>query len=131
MSEQSWKYVKPLQDDNSVGEFELAHGFRFPDDLKAVILKNNGGRPPLKRYDLRGEKGKEFKTLLSFNHTDVETIYKAYPLDSTDKSLVPFASDPSGNYFVIHCGKVALWDHERDKVILIADTFSEFLSMLY
>jgi len=131
MNNQSWKYIKPLKDANAVARFEADHGFEFPADLKEIILSNNGGRPPLRRYDIGDDRGKEFKTLLSFNESDIETIFKCYPLDSADRTLIPFASDPAGDYFVVKDGRICLWKHEQDRLIVLADTFSDFLGMLY
>ena len=85
----------------------------------------------MKLYDTSTEKNKEFKTLLSFNRSDVENIYKYFPLDSSDRTLIPFASDPAGNYFVIKEGKIFLWDHENDKTIFLANTLTEFLKSLH
>lgn len=126
-----WKYVKVLKDTLSIEKFESEHGISFPKDLKDILLKYNGGRPPRRYFDVGSEKDKEFKTLLSFNESDIETIYKCYPLDSADKTLIPFASDPAGNYFVLKDNAVCLWNHETDKTVFLAPTFTEFLQMLH
>ena len=126
-----WKYVKTLKDVSSIDKFESEHGFSFPKDLKDILLKYNGGRPPRKYFDVGSEKDKEFKTLLSFNESDIETIYKCFPLDSANKTLIPFASDPAGNYFVLKDNAVCLWNHETDKTVFLAPTFTEFLQMLH
>lgn len=126
-----WKYVKTLKDVSSIDKFESEHGFSFPKDLKDILLKYNGGRPPRRYFDVGSEKDKEFKTLLSFNESDIETIYKCYPLDSADKTLIPFASDPAGNYFVLKDNAVCLWNHETDKTVFLAPTFTEFLQRLH
>ena len=131
MSEITWKYVKPLKDTNAIENFEKEHSVSFPSDLKDILSKNNGGRPSVKYYDTKTEKDKEFKTLLSFNEEDIETIYKYYPLDSSDDKLLPFASDPAGNYFVVKDGKICLWNHENDSTICLANTFSDFLASLH
>ena len=131
MIKQAWKYVKTLQDSEAIEKFESKNGIQLPSDLKCIIKKFNGGRPPVKYYDTDTETGKEFKTLLSFNQSDIETIYKCFPLPSGDKSLIPFASDPSGDLFVIKDGKIGLWNHEKDTVTLLANTFTEFLLNLH
>ncbi len=95
------------------------------------MKKNNGGRPPLKYYDLPSEKNKEFKTLLSFNKSDIENIFKFYPLDSKDQTIIPFASDPTGNFFVLKNNKIYLWNHESDSLSFLADSFSIFYSSLH
>lgn len=126
-----WKYVKPLTEQGLVEKFEAQHNVVFPNDLKEVIREHNGGRPSLKYYDLPGEPDREFKCLLSFNPADVETIYKCYPLDSSDASIVPFASDPAGNMFVLKDGKIWLWEHEQDALKFLADSISQFLDALH
>lgn len=131
MNEIIWKYVKPLKNANAIDVFEKEHAVSFPADLREILFKNNGGRPSLKYYDTKTEKDKEFKTLLSFNEEDSETIYKHYPLDSSDKTLIPFASDPAGNYFVLKDNSIYLWKHESDSTIFLASSFSAFLSMLH
>ena len=131
MNNNSWKYVKPLLDPHAIEKFEQTHGIIFPDDLKEIMKKNNGGRPPLKYYDLASEKNKEFKTLLSFNKSDIENIFKFYPLDSKDQTIIPFASDPAGNFFVLKNNKIYLWNHESDSLSFLADSFSIFYSSLH
>lgn len=131
MKNATWKYVKPLEDAHLIETFEKSHGISFPADLKEILRKYNGGRPPQKLYDTAMEKNKEFKTLLSFNRGDVENIYKYYPLESSDRLLVPFASDPAGNFFVLKDGKIFFWNHEADRAIFLADTFTDFLTSLH
>lgn len=131
MMDITWKYVKQLKKNDVIEEFEKKYICSFPQDLKDCLIKNNGGRPSLKYYDLGNEKDKEFKTLFSFNEDDIENIYKYMPLDSSDKTLIPFASDPAGNIFVVKNNSIGLWFHESDEVIIIANTFSEFLSKLH
>lgn len=131
MSEITWKYVKELKNEKAIDEFEKEHNISYPQDLKQILIKYNGGRPSLKFYDLPNEKDKEFKTLLSFNEDDIENVYKYYPLDSFDKSLIPFASDPAGNYFVLKDNEIYLWNHETDRVEKISSTFTDFLNNLH
>ena len=131
MSEITWKYVKPLKDGNAVEKFEKEHGLSFPNDLKEILVRNNGGRPSLKYFDTETEKDKEFKTLLSFNESDIETIFKCYPLDSADSTLLPFASTSGGDYFVLQNGSIHLWNHENDTTTFLSSSFAEFLKSLH
>lgn len=131
MTIKNWKYVKPLNNPNAVEEFEKTHGMIFPVDLKEIIKCYNGGRPELKLYDTATEKDKEFKTLLSFNETDIENIYKYCDVDSSNKTMIPFASDSAGNLFVLKAGKIYLWNHESDTLNFIADKFTDFLNSLH
>ena len=127
----TWNYVKELKDVLSIEKFENAHEFTYPADLKEILFKYNGGRPNLRYYDVGSEYDKEFKNLLSFNETDIENIYKVYPIESSDGTLVPFASDPAGNFFVLKDSKIFLWNHESNSCIFISDTFSDFLMKLH
>ena len=131
MNNITWKYVKPLVNLNSIVEYEALTGGLLPDDIKEVIKMYNGGRPSLKYYDLPNEKDKEFKTLLSFNRNDIENVFAFYPLDSANGKIVPFASDPAGNLFVIKEGKMFLWLHESDTTVFLAESFSAFLETLH
>ena len=131
MAIKNWKYIKPLNNPNAVEEFEKTHGVIFPKDLKEIIKRCNGGRPELKLYDTATEKNKEFKTLLSFNEADIENIYKYCNVDSSNKKMIPFASDSAGNLFVLKDGKICFWNHETDTVNFIADTFTDFLNSLH
>ena len=127
----TWKYVKPLANVESIAEYEVLTKSSLPEDIKEVVRMYNGGRPSLKYYDLSGEKDKEFKTLLSFNRNDIENVFTFYPLDSANGKLVPFASDPAGNFFVIKDGKIYLWLHESDTTVFLSESFSAFLETLH
>ena len=131
MKDITWKYVKPLACTDSITEYETLTGVLLPDDLKAAIIRHNGGRPSLKYYDIPTEKDKEFKALLSFNRNDIENVFAFYPLDSANGKLVPIASDPAGNLFVIKEGKIFLWLHESDTMLFLAESFSAFLEALH
>ena len=131
MNTNNWKYVKPLNDPESIEKFEKIRGVKFPEDLRNILKQYNGGRPVLNLYDTAKEKNKEFKTLLSFNNADIENIYKYENVDSINKAMIPFASDSIGNLFVLKDGKIFFWDHEIDSVNFLSDTFTAFLNMLH
>ncbi len=128
----TWKYVKELKDLNAIFDFEKKYGVLFPEDLKEYIIKYNGGRPSKSIFDTTKEKGHVFKALLSFNRDDRETIFITYDvLQKEDSSLLPFASDPAGNFLCIKDGKVVLYFHETGELEAVADSFSAFLETLY
>lgn len=131
MNNITWKYVKPLVNLESIAEYETLTESILPDDIKELIKMYNGGRPSLKYYDLPKEKDKEFKTLLSFNRNDIENVFAFYPPDSANEKIVPFASDPAGNLFVIKEGKIFLWLHESDTIVFLAESFAAFLEILH
>ena len=132
MKEITWKYVKPLSKTSAVEDFEKANNVSFPPDLKECIKTNNGGRPSLNVFDTDKSTGRVFKTLLSFNESDVENIYKFFPIkDFRSNDLTPFASDPFGNYLCLKGNKVVLFLHETGQIENVSDTFSDLLAKLH
>lgn len=130
----TWKYVKPIKDMGNIAKFE-SRFCKIPQDLLECIKANNGGRPSLNCFDLEKQKEREFKALFSFNKDDVENIFDAQDFDtqinSKERVLFPFANDSFGNLFCLYNNKIVLWEHEKDSIIPVADTWSDFLRMLY
>lgn len=130
-----WKYVSPLKDGTEVDIVELKYRFMIPDDLKKCIVENNAGIPSLFTFDLGMNKEMVFGGLLSFNEGDEDSFYDYVGLfekeDGKALKMFPFAIDPAGNFFCIENNKVVLYNHEEDSTIVIANTFSAFLNMLY
>ena len=119
MSELTWKYVKTLGDRHAVEAFLEENNLSLPEDLIVCLKDNNGGRPNRKTFDTDRSKGHMIKTLLSFNHGEFD--------------LVPFASDPFGNFICYDDsrGDIVLWLHETNRMEKISDSFTNFLNMLY
>jgi len=127
-----WKYVKPLINKAAVEDFEKKYNVSFPSDLKQGIKVNNGGRPDKSTFDTNKTTERVFKTLLSFNEEDVETIYKYFPIIHREiTSLLPFASDPGGNFLCLKDGKVVLYLHEIGDIESVAISFTELMDKLY
>lgn len=134
MEKLTWKYVKELKKVDSVNVFEKIHSINLPNDVISCITTNNGGRPDRKVFDTNLSKGRVFKSLLSFNDNDIETIYDAYNIMAKEnRNLIPIASDPGGNYICFDTKQknMVLWLHETGKSELIAQSFTEFLNKLY
>jgi cell wall assembly regulator SMI1 len=132
MANITWKYIKPLSKTDAIENFEKKNGISFPSDLKKCIKANNGGRPSSTVFDTNDSKERVFKALLSFNESDAENIYKYFPIiNSHSNNLIPFASDPFGNYICLKDSKVVLFLHETGKLEYIADSFSCLLEKLY
>ena len=134
MNNLTWKYVKPLKNDNAVECFEADNSFKLPQDIISCIKQNNGGRPDKKVFDTEVSKGRVIKSLLSLNKDDLETIYDAIDILKSEKTnLVPVATDPGGNYIcynTIH-QDIELWLHETNTTEKISDSFTAFLELLY
>ena len=131
MTELSWKYVKPLLKADAVDNFEKENNISLPQDLKQCITLNNGGRPSLNVFDTGISKDRVFKTLLSFNESDKENIFTFFPIIHSQKNgLIPFASDPGGNFLCLMGTKVVLYLHENGNIEQVADSFSDLLAKL-
>ncbi len=115
-----WKYVKPLHDKNSVQFFLKQNNIVLPSHIVTVIEKYNGGRPSDKLIKTADGREHVFKSLLSYNDDDLETVYDIYPLFK-NTSYYPLASDPAGNFICYdvkteHC---YFYNHEIDTYIEI------------
>lgn len=135
MADLKWKYVSPLKDDTEVEVIELKYHFMIPVDLKECIVENNAGVPSLSTFDLGENTAMVFGGLLSFNKGEMNSFFDYVGLfekeDGKSLKMFPFALDPAGNFFCIENNKVVLYNHEDGKTIVVADTFSTFLNMLY
>jgi cell wall assembly regulator SMI1 len=140
-----WEYKKPI-DEKRIREVEMELGVHFPKSFFDCVLKNNAGRPKTKLlFDLGNEKEKVFGNLFNFNEDeDHFSILEAHEVligeHEAPIELVPFADDPAGNficfdYRTLVAGEpiVVFFYHERDEdnIKKIADSFSQFLEMLY
>jgi len=127
-----WKYVKPLSKMSAVEDFEKENDVSFPLDLKECIKSNNGGRPSCNVFDTAKSSDRVFKTLLSFNESDIENVYKFFPIIRSQSSdLTPFASDPFGNYLCLKGNIIVLFLHETGQSEYVSDTFSDLLAKLH
>jgi hypothetical protein len=132
MTEMTWKYVKPLLKVSSIEDFEKENDVSFPPDLKKCIKTNNGGRPSRNIFDTANSTDRVFKSLLSFNESDAESVYKIFPIiRSQSNYLTPFACDPFGNYLCLKDSKIVLFIHETGQSEYVSDTFSELLAKLH
>ena len=135
MTKLEWKYVSPLKEDTTVEILELKYHFMIPDDLKECIIKNNAGVPSLSAFDFGENNAMVFGGLLSFNEGETDSFFDYVNIfekeDGKSLKMFPFALDPAGNFFCVENGKIVLYKHEEDRTIVICDTFSDFLNMLY
>src|ERR1700722_16886405 len=134
--------------DTDISAFEsLIHG-TLPEDYKAFLKKENGGRP----------KPNQFRFLTTDGHAENSTIHYLFALyerrvGSIKKSFesykeripsgyLPIGIDPFGNLIMLRIigqdfGKVYFWDHEKEgeiptikNIFPIANSFSDFVEKL-
>lgn len=131
----NWKYVKALKSANLINEFETLVCYELPKEFKECVLQYNGGRPERKGFDTDKNKGRELKSFLSFNKEDRETVWKTYEWNKEELAdrYLAFAIDNFGNLicFDVRNGNVIFLNHENLSTEHIAETFTEFLELLY
>lgn len=115
--ELTWKYVKPLNDPAAVKSFLQKYNVGLPASLIEIMEKYNGGRPSEKTIMTASNKEYVFKSMLSYNRTDKETIYSIYPDVFKETSWFPFASDAAGNFicYDLKKKKCILYNHETNQ----------------
>lgn len=127
----SWLHATPISDE-LIAEIENRYNVQLPEDLKSILKEGNNGVPSKRFFDTNVAEGHEWKTLLSYDKSDMENIYSALSvLKDVDADLFPFGNDPAGNIICLKKNKVVLWHHETDEIEFVANSISEFLAKLY
>lgn len=122
------KFVKPILDGTAMDKFFEEVGIQIPEAFQDFFIENNGGRPINNQCMLLNGNEKILNTFLSFNESDKENVYKARRrVEVDDMKLIPFANDPSGNYFCIKDGRVIFYSHEDSEEMEICDSFDAFI----
>lgn len=128
-----WKYKIDIVNQDVFSEIEKKYSITISDELRKLILIANAATPSKYNF-LLGTDEKVLGAILSFNEgeTDTDTVYTALATIE-DKSLVPFAIDPFGNYVCCSAcdNKVFFWNHETSKVVSTGKGLSEFIESLY
>lgn len=129
----NWKYKIDVANQNVFSDIEKKYGIVISEELRALILVANAATPSKYNFML-GTTERVLGAILSFNEgeTDTDTVYTALST-MEDKSLVPFAIDPFGNYICYSNkdNKVVFWDHETSGVSSTEKGLDEFLDSLY
>lgn len=113
----TWKYIKPLKDPSAVKNYLKAHKVDLPQRLIKSIEQFNGGRPSEKQIITSSKREYVFKSMLSYNQTDRETIYSVFPDLFKGTHLFPFASDAAGNFicYDMKMKQCVLLNHESNQ----------------
>ena len=130
-----WKYVKALNSNELIDDYECMVKYVFCDSFKKCIMEHNGGRPSMRIFDTDKAKERELKSFLSFNKDDRETVWKIFDWNKdelTDK-YIPFAIDNFGNLICFDASndKIVFVNHEDMTIEMIANDFDTFLNGLY
>lgn len=129
----NWKYKIDVANPNVFSDIEKKYGIVISEELRVFILTTNAATPSKYNFML-GATERVLGAILSFNEgeTDTDTVYAALSVIE-DKSLVPFAIDPFGNYLCYSNkdNKVVFWDHETSRISSTQKGLSEFIDSLY
>ena len=119
----TWKYVKSLNDANSVRDYLRKCGVVLPDALIVLLEENNGGRPSDKTIVTSDGNEHVFKSLYSYNDGDRDSVYPIYSQLFKATSLYPIASDSAGNIVCYDCEKekYILYNHESNETEVITE----------
>ena len=125
------KYIKELKNIEGVREFFAINGIEIQKNIEKFFIDNNGGRPEKNVVYLENGTEKVVNSFLSFNEEDKDNIYKAKRrVKEDDCLLIPFARDPSGNYFCFKNRQIIFYSHEDGKEYNITKSFEEFINSL-
>ncbi len=144
----NWRFVEVLQSEDCISEYEEKIGYRFPEDFRECIKRNNGGYPEKKMfYSRKGSRKHKrvFNSLLSFNKEDLSSIWQYNDWrgrfsdwfrysDGKIENYVTFANDPFGNMicFDKRSDKIVFIDHEKlgSDAEEVADSFTYLINSL-
>ena len=135
-----WLFVKPLQSENLLNDFESLYNVTLPDNFKNLIKVANGGAPSKPIIDSDPIKRIQVVNLLSFNRSpvDPEKEEVVYPVIDSFRSengvsdLVPFASAGFNNFICLDGqNKIVLFQKEQNERFVIAQNLDEFIGKLH
>jgi hypothetical protein len=94
--------------------------------------------PGLTLFDLENEKEKVFDSLIDFSLSKKNNVIEVYKnLENNDvKNIIPFGEDGFGNYICFQFKSpenpnVVFFNHETGDIQTIANSFKEFINILY
>lgn len=116
---------------NQIDKFEKSIQEILPEELKAFLMKYNGGETPQTHL-----KSKKVSTDIRAFYGLGDVLYSYGKIDIIEKEgekLLPIAVDSFGNSFLLSLSApcdIYFEDHEKeDSVILVAKSLKEFIDM--
>lgn len=139
-----WEFVKPLESDKLIEEYEAQIGYVFPEDFNECVKQYNGAYP--EREIFRSKNGKRvrkrvFNNLCSFKKEDPLNIWKYnnwngwmrdWNQNGEMEKYIAFAKDPFGNLICFDKTNdmIVFVDHETLNIEFVANSFTELIESL-
>ena len=134
-----WSDPMPPPSSDKVAATERLAAFKFPADFLEFCDTFHGGFPDPDEIEVVGFGRTMINQVLPFDDDEEEsirsigTVFAA--VEGLPEGLVPFASEPGGNYFCFSAGhtgdmEIVFWFHEENRVLPVCGTFSEFVELI-
>ena len=128
-----WKYKIEIKDKEIFNEIENERNIIIPSGVINFLCEVNAATPSLDTVMI-GNDEKVLGAILTFNRDDkdVDSVFTALTIIENN-DLLPFAIDPSGNYFCYSVNKkcVVYYNHEEDEYIYTSYDFEQFIKELH
>jgi len=129
-----WLYKDKNCTQEDIKKIEEELKVTLPEEFKDLIMNNNGVYPKLNQYKFNRDE-KIVQALLSCKETDDNNIIRIAKQINI-LGLVPFMSDPFGNYICFQFGlddnyQIVFYDHETGLIKNISKNFNDFINNLY
>jgi hypothetical protein len=132
-----WKFEKPVATDRVLSLLESHFKIILPEDYKSLVKRYNGARPKPNVIKVGEKKERVIKAFLTVHPTKggVKDV-KEWLTGQIRETLIPFASDPFGNYFCFCYDnsrvepEICFWSHETRQSEYLASSFNQFLKDL-
>lgn len=141
-----WQDSRSPVNDEEIRQIESRLGVKFPKDFVECVKKYHGGFPRVSDFSYVDKRLRRsascFGELFSFDLQDRINIVSdnELPPEGYPKGLIMFGQDGGGGYLCFDyrttktSPKVVFWISDApsaEEVIPLADTFTDFLEMLY
>lgn len=135
-----WSDEKKRASMSDLEAIETYFDIRLPALYIDVQLQHHGARPRLTRFNTDQRMGAAIKSFLPITKDYSINVFAvaSWLSGRIGGNMFPFAGDSAGNYLCLYYqyrqGEpvVVFWNHEKEYAYeFVADSFGEFLSLLY
>lgn len=130
-----WSYGKNTVTEQHIHEMEEYFRCKLPEEYRYTLILYHGARPSRKVFHTETVHGRMIKSFLTISREYPGNVYDVcdWLKDKLPRNLIPFASDPFGNYLCFdkdHSMRIVFWNHELGKVEAVCGDFDEFVRNL-